>query len=264
VEPLPTVCLTNDDGPSSIGLLRLAEALTPRVDLTVVVPNQQRSGASKALTLGRPLRIASDVNTGSYRMIVHDGFPADSVIIALSLVRKIDLFVSGINSGANVGYHRMLTSGTVGAIFEAALQGYPGIALSYSADPVHWFTEKGVSEGIEHVCHTSARLIDHVLEHGLPSGVDGLNVNFPAAYSGQSGLVVVEPSNAVVRNKLEKRLDPYDKPYYWIRGGEKFSNESHDAKEVSRNGNITVSPIVIRSVITEHTERTRLFLKDLF
>ncbi len=260
---MPTVCLTNDDGPSSIGLLRLAETLTPKMDLTVVVPNQQRSGASKALSLGRPLRIVSDVNTGSYRMIVHDGFPADSVIIALSLVKRIDMFVSGINSGANVGYHRMLTSGTVGAIFEAALQGYPGVALSYLADPVHWFTEAGVSEGVEHVCHTSARLIGHVLKQGLPSGVDGLNVNFPAAYSGQSRLVVVEPSNAVVRNKLEKRLDPYEKPCYWIRGGEKFSDESHDAREVSRNGNITVSPIVIRSVMTEHTERTRLFLKDL-
>jgi len=252
----------NDDGPNSLGLLRLADTLASRMDLIVVVPNQQRSGASKALTLGRPLRIVSDVDTGSYRMIVHDGFPADSVIIALSEVKGIDLFVSGINSGANVGYHRMLTSGTVGAIMEAALQGYPGIAISYSADPVHWFTEEGVSEGIEHVCHTSARLIDHVLGHGLPLGVDSLNVNFPTAYSGQSKLVVVEPTDVVVRNKIERILDSDGKPYYWIRGGEKISDGSHDAKEVARNGNITISPIIIRSVTKDHTERTRLFLEE--
>lgn len=181
MEPLPTVCLTNDDGPNSIGLLRLAETLAQEVEVTVVVPSEQRSGVGKALTLGHPIRILNDSKRGNYRIITHDGFPADSVIIALSMIKKIDLFVSGVNSGANVGYHRMLTSGTVGAILEAVLQGYPGIAISYAASPVHWFSQEGVSDGIESVCKTSALLVAYVLKNELPSGIDGLNVNFPAA-----------------------------------------------------------------------------------
>ena len=264
VEVLPTICLTNDDGPNSIGLLRLAETIAQNAQVVVVVPNEQRSGVGKALTLGRPIRILSDSQKDGYRIIIHDGFPADSVIIALSMIKKIDVFVSGINSGANVGYHRMLTSGTVGAILEAILNGYPGIAISYAVSPVHWFSQEGVSDGIESVCRTSAILVDHILDKGLPEGIDGLNVNFPAEYSEQGEVVFIQPSNIGVKNQIERRLDPYDIPYYWIRGGEEVTDENHDAKEVVKNGKITISPIIIRSVTDKHTQRIREHLRELF
>ncbi|TFH01015.1 MAG: 5'/3'-nucleotidase SurE, partial [Candidatus Thorarchaeota archaeon] len=127
---MPTVCLVNDDGPESKGLLRLSEALAASMNVVVVVPNGQRSGTGKALTLDRPIRITERADSKHCRFIVHDGLPADSVVLALSMIDKVDLFVSGINAGANLGYHRMLTSGTVGAALEAAIQGYPAIAVS--------------------------------------------------------------------------------------------------------------------------------------
>ena len=51
------VCLTNDDGPRSEGMLKLAEALNETMELIVVVPDGQRSATGKLLTLKRPIRI---------------------------------------------------------------------------------------------------------------------------------------------------------------------------------------------------------------
>ena len=104
------VCLTNDDGPRSDGLLRLADKLKEDVELYVIVPDGQRSATGKALTLKRPIRITEQHNRFGYSFVSHDGFPADSVILGESFYEKIDLFLSGPNTGANVGYQSMLTT----------------------------------------------------------------------------------------------------------------------------------------------------------
>jgi len=127
------VCLTNDDGPRSDGLLKLAEKLKEVVELFVVVPDGQRSATGKALTLKRPIRVTEQHDKFGYSFITHDGFPADSIILGESFNSDIDLFISGPNTGANIGYQSMLTSGTVGAAFEAALRGISSIAVSRQA-----------------------------------------------------------------------------------------------------------------------------------
>ena len=56
--------------------------------------------------------------------------PGDSCILALEkLVGAVDLVVSGINRGSNLGWDVMV-SGTVGAAFQGYFRGYPTIAIS--------------------------------------------------------------------------------------------------------------------------------------
>ncbi len=261
-QPMPTVCLVNDDGPESIGLLRLAEALAVSMNVVVIVPSGQRSGTGKALTLDRPIRITERTNIEHCRFIVHDGLPADSIVLALSMIDKVDLFVSGINAGANLGYHRMLTSGTVGAALEAAIQGYPAIAVSLAVGPEYWFSNMRDDSNLERVCAQTVALIERVLQKGLPSGSDALNVNFPANLSEESKFVVSKPTTVGVANRLEKRTDPYGGSYYWIRGGEVESRASDDALEVLERNNISISPIVIEGVRDEDIENLRRFLEN--
>jgi len=259
---MPTVCLVNDDGPESMGLLRLAEALSSSMNVVVIVPNSQRSGTGKALTLDRPIRITERKHSQNYRFIVHDGLPADSVILALSMIEKVDVFVSGINAGANLGYHRMLTSGTVGAALEAAIQGYPAIAVSLAVSPEYWFSNMRDDSNLERVCTQTVALIERVLRKGLPRGTDALNVNFPVNLSDKSRIVVSKPTTVGVANRLEERTDPYGGSYYWIRGGEIESRASDDALEVLERNNIAISPIVIKGVREEDMENLRRFLEE--
>ena len=259
---MPTVCLVNDDGPESMGLLRLAEALSSSMNVIVIVPNGQRSGTSKALTLDRPIRINERTDTEHFRFIVHDGLPADSVVLALSMLDKVDLFISGINAGANLGYHRMLTSGTVGAVLEAAFQGCPAIAVSLAVGPEYWFGNMRDDSNLEKVCDQTVELIERILRKGLPHGTDGLNVNFPANLSDESKIVISEPTAVRVINRLEERSDPYGGSYYWIRGGEIESRDSDDALEVLERNNISISPIVIKGVREEDMENLLRFLED--
>ncbi len=115
-----TICLTNDDGPNSTGLQNLAIAIAKEFKLVVVVPDGQRSATGKSLTLNTPLRVVRRKTIDGIELYTHSGTPADSIVVAKSMFDDIDLIVSGINSGANLGYQSMLTSGTVGAAFEAA------------------------------------------------------------------------------------------------------------------------------------------------
>ena len=259
---MPTVCLVNDDGPESMGLLRLAEALSSSMNVVVIVPNSQRSGTGKALTLDRPIRITERTQGQNYRFIVHDGLPADSVILALSMIDKVDVFVSGINAGANLGYHRMLTSGTVGAALEAAIQGYPAIAVSLAVSPEYWFSNMRDDSNLERVCTQTVALIERVLRKGLPPETDALNVNFPVNLSDKSRIVVSKPTTVGVANRLEERTDPYGGSYYWIRGGEIESRASDDALEVLERNNIAISPIVIKGVREKDMENLRRFLEE--
>ncbi len=255
------VCLTNDDGPRSEGLLRLADFLSKEVELIVVVPDAQRSASGKSLTLKRPIRITEKHENNGYKFISHDGAPADSVILAQAFYENIDLVISGINSGANVGYQSILTSGTVGAAFEAAIRGLPSIAVSREASPSDWFEAIGANGDCEKACIIVRDLALKVLEKGLPQGIDMLNLNFPLKITENSKIIVTKPTKVRMHNEVEKRTDPNGRPYYWYLGIEKDPQPKSDAYEVIVNGNISISPIILNWIGDVEIKRLEEFMK---
>lgn len=254
------VCLTNDDGPLSDNLLKLADALKDKVELFVVVPDGQRSASGKALTLKRPIRLTEKHEKRGYSFVTHDGAPADSVILAQWFYKDLDLVVSGVNTGANVGYQSILTSGTVGAALEAALRGIPAIAISQQARPEEWFNSTGGNRCFEMVCKTSTKLIMEILERGMPEGIDLLNLNFPHEPAEDAKIVVTKPTKIRMHNEVEERLDPNKMPYYWYLGLERPPMPGTDAHEVLVNRNISLTPLVIDSVDDEEIQRLRDYI----
>jgi 5'-nucleotidase len=255
------VCLTNDDGPRSDGMLKLAEYLSDSVELVVVVPDGQRSATGKSLTLKRPIRITEQHNNNGFQFVSHDGAPADSVILAQAFYHDIDLVISGINSGANVGYQSMLTSGTVGAAFEAAIMGLPAIAASRQAIPSEWFDSAGSDSECEKMCEITKDLILRLLEKGMPAGIDLLNLNFPSELRDESKIVVTKPTKIRMHNEVERRTDPNGRPYYWYLGVEREPAPKSDAYEVFVNRNISISPVILDWITDEHLKKLEEFMK---
>src|SRR5437762_3138960 len=119
--------LTNDDGINAPGLEALLTAARTLGDPVVVAPAKPQSGVSHAVTWHEGVRIEP---RGDKRFAIH-GTPADCIRLGLlRLVPDAKWVLSGINHGANLGAD-VHYSGTVAAVREAVLHGWPGIAISY-------------------------------------------------------------------------------------------------------------------------------------
>ena len=232
------------------------------VELFVVVPDGQRSATGKALTLKRPIRITEKHEKYGYSFVTHDGFPADSVVLGVSFYSDIDVFISGPNTGENVGYQSMLTSGTLGAAFEAAIRGIPSIAVSRRATPEEWFDSTGSTNDCEKMCEMTKALVMKVLKKGMPDKIDLLNLNFPSDISEDSKIVITKPTKVHMHNEVERRVDPNGRPYYWYLGIERTPPVNTDAYEVLVNNNISLSPIVLEWINDSHIETLKQFMKD--
>ena len=165
------ILLTNDDGIQAIGIQAMHRALTDAGHaVQVVAPVTEQSAVGHAVTMSAPLRVREFAD-GQFRGYGVQGTPVDCVKLALAtLLRETpDLVVSGINAGANVGVD-ILYSGTVAAATDAALMGFPALAVSYDG-----FNPTDLSEQAAY----AARLIPQLPWPDLPPQCV-LNLNFPA------------------------------------------------------------------------------------
>ena len=117
------ILLVNDDGIFAEGINILAKELTKNHEVYICAPKGEQSGMSQALSVGIPLRVkVENLPISVKKAFSIDGRPADCTKLALEVLLKdeqIDMVISGINKGANLGTD-VLYSGTVGA----ALEGY--------------------------------------------------------------------------------------------------------------------------------------------
>jgi 5'-nucleotidase len=167
--------LTNDDGIYSEGLLSLARELKTDYDLVVIAPNEQKSGASHSITIHSSLMVEKLCISGLEGIPCFSvtGTPADCVKLGLStLCGKVDLVVSGINHGNNLGADTFY-SGTVGAAFEGCLMGVPSLALSKRVAGNYESYEPSIKWS-KH----ALRFMCKEIENGART-CDLLNVNFP-------------------------------------------------------------------------------------
>lgn len=123
------ILLTNDDGYCADGIQILAEVLkSGGHTVYTVAPSKNRSAISNGITMTRPL----DIVLAGDNCWSCSGTPADCVITALKsdlIESSIDIVLSGINDGGNIGTD-IIYSGTCAAARQGALYGIPSVALS--------------------------------------------------------------------------------------------------------------------------------------
>ena len=185
----PLILITNDDGVDSPGLHAVAEAIVDLGDLLILAPSSQQTAA------GRSYPISSDKTIYPIQIPVNGSYhpahkanvsPAQAVNLAVKTLaqRPIDLCVSGINYGENLG-SGVTISGTVGAAIDAACHGIPALALSLETPKeLHLTHSNEVDFAVAK--HFARYFVQRTLEKGLPTNVDLLKIDIPATATPQT------------------------------------------------------------------------------
>ncbi|NLE90135.1 MAG: 5'/3'-nucleotidase SurE, partial [Dehalococcoidales bacterium] len=107
------ILVTNDDGIFADTLWILADTLNTKHSVSVAAPDREQSATGTMVTLRLPLRVRQhNCFTQGIDAYSIEGSPSDSVILAIGkLVQDVDVVVSGINLGLNLG-DDVLISGT--------------------------------------------------------------------------------------------------------------------------------------------------------
>lgn len=202
------ILITNDDGIKAEGIITLASLLEKEHDITVIAPDVQRSACGHSITIYKPLTIKEvkieGLNSKCYSV---DGTPADCVKIGINKIieDKVDVIISGINNGLNVGTD-VLYSGTVSAAIEGAIYNVPSIAVSIDR-------ENGKIN-----YYSAAMFIKEMLKKIDVKNIGKdvvLNVNVPnLEYEKIKGYKVCNLGTRIYSNVfIEKNSNEYEKTY---------------------------------------------------
>lgn len=166
------ILVTNDDGIEAPGIQALSKELRKVGEVIVVAPSRNRSGSSMSVSSGVKFQAEKHEKDGKLFGYGVNGTPADAVffgILEIAKGKKIDLVVSGINRGHNVG-KRAHFSGTVGAAMTALLWGIPAVAVSLDSK----------ANDYTFAAQYTARFVSQLKRRGFPKNVI-LSINIPAA-----------------------------------------------------------------------------------
>ncbi|MGI4791733.1 MAG: 5'/3'-nucleotidase SurE [Janthinobacterium lividum] len=233
------ILLTNDDGVHADGLFALYQALSEVGVVTVVAPERQQSATGHAITLHKPLRLSPVLLRDGSAAFSSNGTPSDCAALGIleTMGGEVDLVVSGINHGPNLGWD-VHYSGTVSAAIEAAMIGKPSIAVSVASwdDNIHW----------EPAANFAAQVARRLLAQPLPPNTI-LNINAPnLPQSELAGVAVTTQGRRQYVDRIEKRLDPVGRPYYWLGGSlaeEAAGAEAGSDVRAVADGKISITPI---------------------
>ncbi len=147
------------------------------------------------------------------------GGPVASVMVGMKKILPAPpaLVVSGINLGDNVAFQDIFASGTVAAALEAAVMGIPSIAFSMELSDEEVLAGIGMDRFRE-AAMVAARIVGEVLQRGLPSGVDLLNVNFPSDVTTETPIKITKLERRKYKDSVMERRDPRGRPYFWLWG----------------------------------------------
>lgn len=235
------ILISNDDGYHAPGIRCLADHLAELgYEVFVGAPDRERSTTGHCLTLHKPLRAENVAEFYSPRVAGAwkiNGTPCDAAKLSMNMlldIETIDVLISGINRGPNLGTD-VIYSGTVSAAVEGAIRAIPAIAVSLdSFDDLHYAT--------------AARFIGQLLTQinwdAFPRHMV-LNVNVPAVDFDQlAGVRVTRLGLHRFRDIFEKREDLRGKVYYWQTGIIESREEAEDSDVLSvRQGYVSVTPI---------------------
>jgi 5'-nucleotidase len=237
----PRILVCNDDGIHGPGLPALVAAMRRVGTVTVSVPEHERSADSHSLTLHKPIRVRR-LSEGVYTL---NGSPADCARFGVLeiLKQKVDLVVSGINHGYNLG-EDVVYSGTVAAAMEATLLGVPAAAFSQHPD----------GNDYRPAADYAGRVARLVLKRGLPKGTC-LNVNFPLPpRGGYKKALVCRLGRRIYGTAVTRRADPRGQQYFWL-AGRHVSGVDEPGTDVGAvsGGAVSVTPLKI-----DNTHREQL------
>ena len=233
------ILITNDDGIYADGIIELAKSISKIANVYVVAPESQRSATGHAITIHSPImvhKIDMGENIKSYAI---SGTPADCVKVGIEGLFKdinIDLVLSGINNGSNLGTD-VIYSGTVSAALEGFILNKPSIAISYDEVNVKREIYKDASKYVVNLVENIKDKLD-LLNDCI------LNVNIPNTKIKGSKITKLGQRN--YDNAMVEKINPFGQKYYWI-GGKLMELDQDEDSDIAcvKDGYISITPINI-------------------
>jgi len=196
------ILITNDDGIYSPGIAALARIASRFGEVIVVAPDVEQSSMGHAITHSRPLSYKkSPITFEGIEAFRVNGTPADCVTLGTHIWPNVDVVLSGINMGPNLG-NSMWHSGTLAAAKQAVLLGHKGIALSTPVGK----TEPDF-EALAPFVEQSLTLLFEKTEIGL------YNINFPRQ---PEEIRWTSKSVRFYDGQVVPGIDPMGRKHYWI------------------------------------------------
>jgi 5'-nucleotidase len=195
------ILITNDDGVYSPGIAALATAASRFGDVRIVAPDVEMSSSGHSITSSRPLSYRRTV-VGAFDAYRVNGTPADCVALGMHNWEQVDVVLSGINLGLNLG-NAMWHSGTLAGAKQAVLFGRRGIAVSAPATS----DEPDLQDLVP--------AVEEVLGVLLPaSDLALVNVNLPAR--SPVGLCWTRQSVRHYDGEVIPGKDPMGRSHFWF------------------------------------------------
>jgi len=245
------ILITNDDGIFAPGITALAHALSAIAKVSVIAPDQNRSGVSSAITLENPLRIMK-TPTGWWQL---NGTPADCVKLALSgfLNEEPDMVVSGINAGANLG-DDVIYSGTVGGALEGRYLKFPPIAISATG-------LRHDSMFYETAAKVAVDLVKRVMQAPPEPGIV-LNVNVPSVpHDALKGMQITRQGDRHFSEPVMASEDGRGRRIYWLGDSGKVKDGSEGTDFHAVHGQyVSVTPLHVDLTAHHKTEHFKTWL----
>jgi len=246
---MKTILLVNDDGVYSLGLLGLKQRLDKYGKVVVIAPREEISGIGKAITSSKHVRIEEVELSDGSKAYATDGTPADSYLLGVDKIlnHSPDLVVAGVNLGPNLGIDDLLNSGTLGAAMEAAIHGVPAVAVSYCKQTIsdrEADKARITAQELELTTSLAEKIVEFVLEEGMPRGVDVLSVNVPE--KADCRRVKVTSLSYVGYGDIYTREEEGYRIVQWRLADYGDPDPETDVYVVKEEGCISITPIKIR------------------
>jgi len=237
------ILITNDDGVYSPGIAALAQVAAAFGEVRVVAPDVEMSSASSSITSSRPVTYKRTPLAGieAYRV---NGTPADCVTLGVSLWEKVDLVLSGINIGTNLG-NALWHSGTLAGARQATLLGLRGIALSAPA------TDRD-QPSFEMLKPWAATVLEELL--AVPE-LTLVNVNFPD--QAPRGTRWTRQSVRHYDGKVVPAKDPMGRMHYWYTVVPVEGTEEDSDRRAIEDGYVSMTPLRLDLTDYEKLEKAR-------
>ena len=221
--------MTNDDGVYSPGIAALAEVAKRFGEVRVVAPDVEMSSASASITASRPVT-CKRTKLGDLDAWRVNGTPSDCVMLGTTLWEKVDLVLSGINIGTNLG-NALWHSGTLAGAKQAALLGLRGIAFSAPA------TDKDQPDFS--VLKPWAAIVLRALLDAPPLPL--VNVNFPE--DAPRGTRWTRQSMRHYDGKIVPGKDPMGRAHYWFTVVPVEAVEEGTDRRALERGYVSMTPL---------------------
>jgi len=258
------ILLTNDDGYRCAGYYPLLDELKKQFEVTAIAPELERSAAAKSLSVRSKIGYKKILHEG-HEVYAIDGTPADCVQIGLYdlMEKRPDIVVSGINRGANIGHAMILSSGTIGAAMEGAIDGVVSIAASmtYPKDKKIDYFDPSSYVYFETASKIVAKIVKLLGSMDLPKGLDVISINVPYGANEDAEIEITKPSLHSTGGIYKREGDffTYDK---WELVFENLEDGT-DLKAIYE-GKVSVTPIDLRLATQESVSFLQNELKPLW